>query len=170
MVRNLQLAEAVMWIMTKVGFFSVVQKAEDVEENALTIRARVRADLVALKREYLPEMGPIVAGRGTDYRFRARVRKDDWAGAMTKIGRDVDYENFKDEVKRVQGPNRARLYEEVWHVLNGLTLHPVFHHPTFEMMEAGTRRSREKRPIGSARRTLTLEFPKPMTVPRTPRR
>ena len=116
-VRNLQLAEAVMWIMTKVGFFSVVQKAEDVEENALTIRARVRADLVALKREYLPEMGPITEDLQADYRFRTRAWKTDWVSAMGKIAQGVDYENFKDEVKRLQGPTRAGLYGKVWQVL-----------------------------------------------------
>lgn len=57
-----------MWLMTRFGFFSVVQKPG---ETDLTVRARVEADLLALKAAYLPSMGPILANAGTDYQYRA---------------------------------------------------------------------------------------------------
>ena len=60
-----------MWLMTAIGFFSIVEKPNDRHDDTLTVRARVEGDLAALKARYLPEMGEIKADQGTDYRFRA---------------------------------------------------------------------------------------------------
>ena len=38
-----------MWLITPIGFFSIVQKSDDKTADSLTIRARVRSDLVALQ-------------------------------------------------------------------------------------------------------------------------
>ena len=35
-----------MWLITPTGFFSIVQKPGDAAANTLTVRARVRQDLV----------------------------------------------------------------------------------------------------------------------------
>ena len=105
-----------MWLMTKFGFFSVVEKPEDKKVGAVTIRARVRSDLEGL-REYLPQMGEILANVGTDYPFRARVSKSDFALALSKIALDIDYNNFTDVVAKKQGKSRAGCYGKVWGVL-----------------------------------------------------
>ncbi len=42
-----------MWVMTPVGSFSIVRKRG---ETDLTVRARVRGDLEALEKEYLPSL------------------------------------------------------------------------------------------------------------------
>ena len=60
-----------MWILTPTGFFSVVQKPADIPANTLTIRARVAADLDALRRTVLPLLGPVTESSYNDYRFRA---------------------------------------------------------------------------------------------------
>jgi 8-oxo-dGTP pyrophosphatase MutT (NUDIX family) len=109
-----------MWVMTKFGFFSIVEKPEDKEKGMLTIRARVRGDLEAL-RHYLPQIGDIVSNAGSDYRFRVRVKKEDWAGAASKIALDIDYSNFKDKIAKAQGKSRASTYGKVWSAL--LDLH-----------------------------------------------
>lgn len=109
-----------MWLLTPFGFFSVVRKPQDEAEGLLTIRARVRADLEALRETWLPGMGEIVAGAGTDYRYRARVPRAELGLAMANLVSGIDYENFKDEVKHRQGSSRAQAYGEVWHVLAGL--------------------------------------------------
>lgn len=36
---------------------------------------------------------------------------------MARLIEDLDYTNFKDEVKKRQGADRAHLYHDVWDVL-----------------------------------------------------
>lgn len=60
-----------MWLINPIGFFSIVQKPEDKRRGTLTVRARVRGDLVALRQHYLPGLGPVQESQDSDYRFRA---------------------------------------------------------------------------------------------------
>jgi 8-oxo-dGTP pyrophosphatase MutT (NUDIX family) len=83
----------------------------------LTVRGRVRADLEALRNRYLPGMSEIVAGAGTDYKYRAQVPRAALAKALQQIVLDIDYSNFKNEVAHEQGAERSHLYHEVWDVL-----------------------------------------------------
>lgn len=103
-----------MWLVTTTGFFSVVLKPGDTD---LCIRARVRKDLVALKRDYLPSMGKIIETKNADYRFRAYASREGVAYAAADMARDIDYSNFKDEVKAVQGKDRANVYMRIWTAL-----------------------------------------------------
>lgn len=109
-----------MWLITPVGFFSVVRKPTDIKNKTLTVRARVRSDLEALKAQYLPELGPIQESKVNDYLYRAVAPQAAVAAAMTCLINDLDYANFKDEVKKRQGADRAHLYHDVWDVLYGL--------------------------------------------------
>jgi len=95
-----------MWLMTTVGFFSIVRKRDEIE---LTIRARVRGYFEVLQKEYLPSLGPITAGGGTDYPYRARVPSKALAAAIARIVEDIDYANFKDTAAARQGPERRKL-------------------------------------------------------------
>lgn len=106
-----------MWLLTPVGFFSIVRKPEDAEAGWLTVRARVRADLDALRDELLPELGPTVESHDTDYRYRARAPKEAVAVAMVRMVEQLDYGNFKSAVSRRQGHGRAAVYHDVWDVL-----------------------------------------------------
>ena len=106
-----------MWLMTPIGFFSIVEKPDDWDAGTLTVRARVEGDLTALKARYLPELGEIQAHLGTDYRYRAVAPREAVARALSQLTLDLDYSNFKDEVYRVQGYERARVYGEVWNSL-----------------------------------------------------
>ncbi|TXG98314.1 MAG: hypothetical protein E6R09_11505 [Rhodocyclaceae bacterium] len=103
-----------MWLMTPIGFFSIVEKPGDRGRDTLTIRARVRSDLETLGHRYLPELGEIAEHQGTDYRYRSVAPRASVAKALSQLTLDLDYDNFKDEVKRVQGDERARAYGEVW--------------------------------------------------------
>lgn len=103
-----------MWIFTRFGFFSVVQKPG---MQDLTVRARVRADLESLRDEFLPDMGEIIEGGGTDYQFRTVIPRDVFAEALSRIAQDIDYSNFKNAVSAAQGSGRAEVYHEVWHAL-----------------------------------------------------
>ena len=106
-----------MWLITNFGFFSVVQKRGDTD---LTIRARVREDLEALRENYLPGLGEITRSDVTDYRYRAKVSHDDLGKAMVNIVRDINYDNFKNCVAEQQGHKRAHIYHKVWGDLIGL--------------------------------------------------
>jgi hypothetical protein len=44
-----------MWLITPVGFFSIVRRPDDVADDTLTIRSRVESDLEALWEKYLSE-------------------------------------------------------------------------------------------------------------------
>ncbi len=109
-----------MWLLTPFGFFSVVEKAGDRLAGKLTLRARVREDLDQLRQGYLPELGEIIAGRGSDYRYRAQAPRAAVAAAMGRIIEALDYDNFKNAVAHTQGSARAHLYHDVWHALLGL--------------------------------------------------
>ena len=60
-----------MWLITSVGFFSIVEKPSDVAAGTLTVRARMRSDLQASKAAHLPSLRPIRESTDTDYRLRA---------------------------------------------------------------------------------------------------
>jgi len=106
-----------MWLLTPIGFFSIVQKASDIATNTLTIRSRVRSDLEALRELYLPGLGDISENSVTDYRFRATAPRAEVAAAMAELVNALEYSNFKNQVAKVQGGERAHLYHEVWDTL-----------------------------------------------------
>jgi hypothetical protein len=108
-----------MWIITAHGFYSVVQKPEDVANGTVTIRARVRADLEALGA-YLPTMGAIVDSVETDYRYRIVAPRADFSSAVAAMANEIGYDNFKSAVAARQGPERAEVYSSLW--LDLLTL------------------------------------------------
>lgn len=67
-------------------------------------------------------MGEVVESENSDYRYRARVLKVDFAEALGKIAATIDYDNFKNEVMKVQGIARASLYSRVWATLAELQI------------------------------------------------
>lgn len=109
-----------MWLVTEFGFFSVVRKPGDAEEGMLTVRARVRGDLEALGRRYLPTMGPIKTSKANDYRFRARAPRAAVASAMALAVEGIGYANFKSRVRETQGSGREAVLHDVWHALYAL--------------------------------------------------
>ena len=103
-----------MWIFSSCGFFSVVEKPEDLVSGMLTVRARVKGDLDALRAEYMPELGPIVTAGGSDYIFRARISREAFHQGTRRLVESIHYPSFKNVVFTKQGPNRARVYGKVW--------------------------------------------------------
>lgn len=101
-----------MWVFTTRGFYSVVNKHGD-PADVLTVRARVKKDLENLS-DLLPEAKPYEEEFYTDYAWRIKVTAAEWAKVMAVLALDIDYDNFKDEVKRVQGTKRAGVYGGVW--------------------------------------------------------
>jgi hypothetical protein len=106
-----------MWLITTTGFYSIVKKPG---EKHLTIRSRVRKDLVALRDKYLQNMGEIARTDNADYRYRARISHAELAAAAAQMVLDIDYDNFKNTVAKVQGHSRAHVYGNVWEDLLAL--------------------------------------------------
>jgi hypothetical protein len=103
-----------MWIFTTLGFFSTVAHPE--HADAVIVRARVRADIEALRAHVLPDL-EITETRHRDYRFRATVSRDEWAHAVEQLALEIDYPNFKVAVAARQGTDRAHAYGRVWSVM-----------------------------------------------------
>lgn len=115
-----------MWLITPTGFYSIVEKPTDRGKGTLTVRARVRADLIALKRVHCPSLGRIRESEDTDYRFRATAKRADVIQAVAHMIEGLNYSNFKSEVAMRQGIDRAHLYHDVWDVLHRLQDDPAF--------------------------------------------
>lgn len=114
-----------MWLVTTQGFYSVVEHRDDPE--ILIVRCRVQEDLVNL-REQIPTLG-IFSDTGADYRWRAQVTRSEWLAALLELGHHIDYDNFKNAVKREQGEERAQVYMEVWSALLQLQINWDWRHP-----------------------------------------
>lgn len=115
-----------MWLITPIGFFSIVEKPGDAKRDVLTVRTRVRSDLIALKKTFLPSLGRVSESIDTDYRYRAKAARADISQAAAKMIADLHYGNFKSEVAARQGAERAHLYHDVWDVLYRLQGDPRF--------------------------------------------
>ena len=115
-----------MWLITPTGFYSIVEKPTDWGKGTLTVRARVRGDLLALRRAYCPSLGRIRESEDTDYRYRSTAKRADVARAVAAMIDGLSYSNFKSEVAIQQGLDRAHLYHDVWDVLHRLQDDPVF--------------------------------------------
>lgn len=113
-----------MWLITPLGFFSIVQKTEDIQRDTLTVRARIETDLDNLRNGPLPTLGPTLLGGGTDYACRASAPREDVAKALSGLVSGLNYSNFKTEVGKRQGKARAHLYGEVWNTLYKLQTQP----------------------------------------------
>jgi len=136
-----------VWLLTPLGFFSIVRKPDDIGGGALTIRARLKSDLEALRDHCLPGLGEIVKNAGSDYRYRAKAPSGEVAKALAQLVQDIDYENFKNEVAKKQGKHRAKIYGKVWDVLYGLQTEPA-KQPSPKSTTAGVVPSEKPRAYG----------------------
>jgi len=109
-----------MWLFTQDGFFSF-GVCREADTDWIEVRARCREDIERL-RAACPSLaathedeGPI---GGSDYRFKARVRREDIVKYAADCLRRVDYSDFKRTVdeKRRQ-PLRTKAYVSCWHAL-----------------------------------------------------
>jgi len=99
-----------MWIFTPHGFYSAVEHRE--KPDTIIVRARDKQDLEAL-RPYIPDL-LILETMDADYLYRIFVSRSRWASAVSTMAREIDYDNFKDAVKKRQGEDRASVYMRVW--------------------------------------------------------
>jgi hypothetical protein len=103
-----------MWLMTKHGFYSIVQK----QPGQFHIRSRVRQDLANLIQRVPLPGATIHETKSADYPFRIIVGKEDVLSVMEFLGESLDYSNFKSHIARTpdQEPKHD-VYAEVWSLL-----------------------------------------------------
>lgn len=118
-----------MWLFTPIGFFSCV--AHRAEPDTVIVRARDRGDLIRFGDFILDACEGRFDGKElrirpkstpkADYAFRFEVPRGALARAMSVfVTEDLDYDNFKNEVAREAGLERAHLYHEVWAAMQKL--------------------------------------------------
>ena len=117
-----------MWLFTKYGFFSAVcakknksEPGQPVDPERLMVRARVRSHLEALQKRFPESLGerPIEVHVGTDYAYRIFVPKAAWAKVVSALTDEIDYGNFKSEVRR-HGGKEGEAYEHALHDVWGV--------------------------------------------------
>lgn len=106
-----------MWLMTDFGFFSIVQKADDLDADTLTVRSRARQDMENLQSRHSLFVTPIQESSNSDYRYRAKAKREDVAKAIAATAQSINYSNFKSRVAKTQGDERADVYHDVWSAL-----------------------------------------------------
>ena len=109
-----------MWIMYRGGFISIVKKGK---HGGFAIRARDRQSL-----EQLFAADRIVAYTGTDYPFRVLAGVEETVDVIAKLTSEIDYSNFKDELKRKRGKRWASVAGQVWSALFSLEPKSVKRH------------------------------------------
>jgi hypothetical protein len=134
-----------MWIVhPDIGFISLSVKPWNTYDNTITVRARVKSDLNALRAKYLPSLSATKCDRHADYRFRATASRDDVAAAVAAMVRDCDYADTKAETERLHGPDRAIFYHSVWAALRRLQRSQPPHAPgDLPVIFAGIGRQRD---------------------------
>jgi hypothetical protein len=98
-----------MWIFLADSFLSIVDKG-DPTGDTLLVRARRQGDI----ERVFPD-AKVVEGTGTDYRYRARIQRDQVADAIAESVRSIRYGNFKNEVTE---HDRHDAYLDVWRAMN----------------------------------------------------
>lgn len=125
-----------MWMMTKHGFYSIVQKSDgfhirsrerqDLENLAIGIGGETKIERIAVYDEQGALVG-YVNGRdestysifetpNNDYRFRIITDGETLQKVMAWIGRTCDYDNFKSRIDS-DPRQKHKPYHEVWGVL-----------------------------------------------------
>jgi hypothetical protein len=105
-----------MWLATKHGFYSIVQKAPD----EFHVRGRIRKDLENLLHLVERDL-EILEWPLADYRYRIIVQQSDLAQLMGKLAISLDYPNFKNRIAE-EPDQRVKLhaFHEVWSIMAGL--------------------------------------------------
>lgn len=93
-----------MWIFLPDSFLSVVQKPG--ETDTLTVRARLKGDIESVFPQAFVE-----ANKGTDYKYRARVPREQVAQVLHDQVMSLEWSNFKSTVK---AKKRHDAYMNVW--------------------------------------------------------
>lgn len=97
-----------MWLFTTGGFYSV-HNADN--PNQIEIRSRDPEDLINMKALCNEPDAPIISTPKADYPCRIVVHRQSFAEAMARQIHELDYKNFKNEIK---SNTRHNMLMEIW--------------------------------------------------------
>lgn len=113
-----------MWIFTEIGYFSAVRAdppkdgKEEPEGPMVMVRGRVREDMERLANliefDFSLVRPQILEWPHRDYPYRVIISRQTWAEVTMELSERIEYGNFKDHVKKIDGQKRATLYSDVW--------------------------------------------------------
>ena len=101
-----------MWLMTKHGFYSIVEKQPD----EYHVRSRERVDIENLVNRVPLPSAQISESDYTDYAVRIIVGKEDVLAIMRFLGDTLDYDNFKNKIDR-SPEQQHKPYHDIWRIL-----------------------------------------------------
>ncbi|MGJ8653054.1 MAG: hypothetical protein ACSHX8_07255 [Opitutaceae bacterium] len=105
-----------MWLATKHGFYSIIQK----ELGTYYVRARIRQDLENLL-ETVGLESEINAWPTADYRYRIIIGSEELLRVVVAFTATLDYSNFKSCVaKQPNQRNKLGAYHEIWATMAAL--------------------------------------------------
>ena len=102
-----------MWIFLPNSFISVAQKPGDTD--MLTVRARIEGDI-----ESVFPKAEVEVNKGTDYKYRARVPRQEVADVLHHQVMNLNWSNFKGAVK---SKKRHDAYTNVWSAMHAVQDH-----------------------------------------------
>ena len=114
-----------MWILTKIGFYSIIKKTSHLNPDGpavFNIRGRDKDDLKRFAELVSPDLAkrPVVHEYAhSDYPYRVYLNtQEEMDAVMAKLSALIDYNNFKDTIKATHH-QKAKLepYEEFWSLL-----------------------------------------------------
>lgn len=105
-----------MWLATKHGFYSIVQK----DQGSYHVRGRVRQDLQNLLQLIGKDL-PIHEWVTADYKYRVIVGKEDLGEIMAALTSSLDYPNFKAKIASLPGQRqKLRAFHQIWSIMAAL--------------------------------------------------
>jgi len=104
-----------MWLATKIGFYSIVKKHD--EEDTFIIRARERNDIEELKRSlHFLKKRKVYEYKDSDYLCRIFVNSEELKVIMVSLVNEIDYDNFKNEIKKnKKQKGKLPYYSNIWY-------------------------------------------------------
>ena len=107
-----------MWIFSKDGFFSAVFD-KYCNSGELMIRSRCKDDLSRLSKKLYgySDESYILEMEHTDYRYRMKILKHEWADYLINCAYDINYENVKEHIVPAGDNLRKDAYFQVWTAL-----------------------------------------------------
>src|SRR5277367_3495165 len=113
-----------MWLMTRVGAYSIVWKGAVGE---FQVRAREKRDLQNLLLLAALPADRLIVTKGGDYGFRIIVEADELGRIFEVLMDSIDYSNFKAAVARRPDQSRkVSAYHQIWHLLSELQPWPPY--------------------------------------------
>ena len=110
-----------MWLITPRFFVSVVEKASDVDNDTLTVRARDSKSLSNFAEATGRGPKQYAMDMATDYPYRDVFTREEVATALLASVVSIRYSNFKNAAKAVRGEKYAGALNEVWWAMQRLT-------------------------------------------------